>query len=440
MRSLHRQRGAMRNIFWFLGLAALAVALALLVGRNQAMVTLFWPPYRLDASFNFVLTASLLVFALLYLALRGAALLRDLPARARRWRSQQLERSVVGSVADALSHQIAGRFVRAQAAGLSALEQLNGSPAVQWPQRTQLQLLAHLLVAEAAQSLQNRSTRDEHLQAALHPRLAGAQPGARDGVLLRAVRWAIEDRDVAAARNHLTQLPQGAARRIQALKLKLRVARMGGATQEALETARLLAKHRAFSADVARSILRGLAMDALKESHDLSQLRAVWARLDKSERNMPEIVLAALGRAHRISKGANSGEADQQEVHALTQEWLDQLWPQFAALDLPHQRQFALALEPVLMRPDANWLARLEQSQRQWPNNGYLQYLTGQACRYRGLWGKAAQLLGQASHSLDEPALLRRTWCALAQLAEERGDEAAAQSAWKRAALTADAV
>lgn len=53
----------------------------------------------------------------------------------------------------------------------------------------------------------------------------------------------------------------------------------------------------------------------------------------------------------------------------------------------------------------------------------------------RQLWGKAAQLLGLASHSLSDPALQRRTWRALAQLAEERGDEVAAQAAWKRAAL-----
>lgn len=439
MKGLYRQQGAMRNIFWLLGLAALAVALALLVGRNQAMVTLFWPPYRLDASFNFVLSVTLLVFVLVYLALRGAAMLRELPQRARRWRHQQLERSVVGAVADALTHQLAGRFVRAQAAGLSALEQLNGSPAVQWPQRAQLQLLAHLLVAEAAQSLQNRSTRDEHLQAALHPKLASAQSAARDGVLLRAVRWAIEDRDVQAARSHLALLPQGTARRIQALRLKLRVARMGRVTQEALETARLLAKHRAFSPEVARSILRSLALDALKESHDLSQLHAVWARLDKSEQAMPELVLAALAQANRLDDKGGSGESGESSAQAMIEAWLDALWPQFTSLDAPQQRQFALALEPALLRLDARWLAHLEQSQRQWPNNAYLQYLTGQACRYRGLWGKAAQLLGQASHGLDEPALLRRTWCALAQLAEERGDEVAAQSAWKRAALTPDA-
>ena len=114
------------------------------------------------------------------------------------------------------------------------------------------------------------------------------------------------------------------------------------------------------------------------------------------------------------------------------------MWQGFAALDANQQRQLVQALEPGLPQLDAAWLARLEQSQRQWPNNAYLQYLTGQACVQRQLWGKAAQLLGQASHSLREPALLRRTWCALATLAEERGDEASAQAAWKKAALLAD--
>jgi HemY protein len=80
-------------------------------------------------------------------------------------------------------------------------------------------------------------------------------------------------------------------------------------------------------------------------------------------------------------------------------------------------------------------LARVEQLQQQWPNQAYLQYLAGQACLQRRLWGKAHQLLSQASHSLKEPALLRRVWCALAQIAQERGDSAAEQTAWKTAAL-----
>lgn len=427
------QGGAMRSVFWLLGLAAVAVALALLMGHNQATVTLFWPPYRYDVAFNFVVFALIGLFVLLYLALRAIALLRDLPVQAQRWRSQQVERAAVGAVLDALSHQLAGRFVRAQSAGLTALERLNAMPSAQWSQRPQLQLLAHLLVAESAQSLQNRSARDQHLQAALHPQLAKAAPVAHEGALLRSVHWAVEERDADLARSRLADLPQGTARRIQALRLKLRTARLGGATAEALETARLLAKHRAFSPQATRSILRGLALDALREAHDLSQLQAVWVKLDAKERAMPELALAAGQRANQLDQ-ADGREAEQATAECV-RGWLEPLWPRLAELDATQQRQLVQVLEPGLPSLDAAWLARLEQTQRLMPGNAYLQYLAGQAFMQRRLWGKAAQLLGQASHSLHDPALLRRTWCGLARLAEERGDAAAAQAAWKRAAL-----
>ena len=425
------QRGAVRSVFWLLGLAAVAVALALLMGHNQSTVTLFWPPYRYDIAFNFAVVALVALFALLYLALRAVAVLRELPAQARRWRLQQVERAAVGALLDALSHQLAGRFVRAQSAALSSLERLNALPAAQWAQRDQLQLLAHLLVAESAQSLQNRGARDEHLQAALHPRLARQAPVAHEGALLRAVHWAVEERDADLARSRLAELPHGAARRTQALRLKLRTARLGGDTAEALETARLLAKHRAFSPQASRSILRSLALSALREAHDLNQLQAVWARLDARERSMPELVLAAGERANRLA----GAEGDGQQAAELVRGWLDPVWNSVAEMDPMQQRQLVLVLEPGLPSLDVAWLARLEQAQRQMPGNAFLQYLAGQAFMQRQLWGKAAQLLGQASHTLQDPTLLRRTWSALARLAEERGDTAAAQAAWKRAAL-----
>lgn len=431
------ESGAMRSVFWLLGLAAVAVALALLMGHNQATVTLFWPPQRYDVAFNFVVFALVALFVLLYLALRAIALLRELPAQARRWRAQQVERAAVEAVLDALSNQLAGRFVRAQAAGLSALERLNAMPAAQWAQRSQLQLLAHLLVAESAQALQNRNARDEHLQASLHPQLAKAAPVAHEGALLRAVRWAIEDRDADLASSRLRELPQGASRRTQALRLRLRASRLGGATAEALETARLLAKHRAFSPEASRSILRSLALDAVREAHDMAQLEAVWQRLDARERAMPELALAAAARANALVR---RGDADEQrDTAARVRAWLEPLWSRWPELDTAQQRQLVTVLEPGLSSLDPVWLARLEQTQREQPGNAFLQYIAGQAFMQRSLWGKAAQLLGQASHSLQDAALLRRTWCALARLAEERGDAAAAQAAWKRAALLDEA-
>jgi HemY protein len=104
-------------------------------------------------------------------------------------------------------------------------------------------------------------------------------------------------------------------------------------------------------------------------------------------------------------------------------------------LDGVQQQRLVLVLETAMPHLGSDWLARVEQLQQQWPNQAYLQYLAGQACLQRRLWGKAHQLLSQASHSLKEPALLRRVWCALAQIAQERGDSAAEQTAWKTAAL-----
>lgn len=431
-----RQRGAMRSVFWLLGLATVAVALALLVGDNESTVTLFWPPYRFDVSFNFVLFCLIGGFLLLHAALLAIGLIRDLPRRAVRWRTQQVERAVVGSVMDALANQLSGRFVRAQSSAQQALDQLRSVPVGQWPRREQLQVLAHLLVAESAHSLQNRERRDENLQAALAPELGKGAPDASEGALLRAVRWAVEDRDVDAARSRLAELPQGAARRILALRLKLRVARLGGATEEALETARLLAKHKAFSPEASRSIVRGLVLDTLREAHDMAQLEAAWNRLDAAEKVVPELALAAARRGNQLVLQRSDAQDDEtRAVAARLRSWLEPLWKDFDALEPLQQRQLVVAFEPGLSQLDSAWLARLEHQQRLSPNNAFLQYLAGQACMQRQLWGKASQLLTQASHGLNDAALMRRTWRSLARLAEERGDDAAAQAAWKQAAI-----
>ena len=140
-----------RHVFWFLGWAAVAVALALLVGQNQSSITVFWPPYRIDLSFNLVLFALVALFLLLHFSLRGAASLLAMPERARRWRALQLERAAVAGVMDALSNQIAGRFVRAQTAATEALGHLHQIQEQQLPRHAQITALAHLLLAESAQ-------------------------------------------------------------------------------------------------------------------------------------------------------------------------------------------------------------------------------------------------------------------------------------------------
>ena len=113
----------MRVALWLLALFGVAVAIALFAGNNQGTVTLFWPPYRVDLSLNLVLLLLFAAFVLLHAALGALAALFDLPRQALRWRAQQKERAMHGSLLDAISHLLAGRFIRARKSAESALGQ-----------------------------------------------------------------------------------------------------------------------------------------------------------------------------------------------------------------------------------------------------------------------------------------------------------------------------
>ncbi len=415
----------MRAALWFLALFGIAVAIALFAGNNQGTVTLFWPPWRVDLSLNLVLLLLVATFVLLYVALGALSALFDMPRQALRWRTQQKERTMHADVLDAISHLLAGRFIRARKSAEAALDQERALAAGgQAPSNgTQLRTISHLLAAESAQSLQDKAARDEHLQLALQQGAAREAQEAREGALMRAARWSLDDHDPEAAMAWLKDLPQGAGRRTLALRTRLKAARLAGRTAEALETSRLLAKHRAFSAPAAESIVRGLAIDLLNGAHDAQQLQRTWLSLEPAERNMPELVIHA---AQRLISLGGSPE--------IAREWLSPVWDRQHQLGESLKVKLVHALETGLDSIDAEWLARIEGAQRANPRDATLQYLAGVACMKRQLWGKAQQLMGQAAMGLQDKGLHRNAWRAVAQLAEQRGDAETAAQAWKRAA------
>ena len=427
----------MRAALWLLALFAIAVSAALVAGNNQAVVTLFWPPHRVDLSFNLVVLLLAGLFLLLYLASRALTAVFSLPLEARRWRAQQKERAMYSSLLDSLAHQLAGRFIRATRSAQNALAQEKSLVQVvdesgyevghSAARSNQLRSLAHLLVAESAQSLQNKALRDAHLQLALKVSSHRNAFEVREGVQFRAARWAMDDRDPGSALEWLGQLPQGAARRTLALRMKLRATRQLRQTQQALETARLLAKHRAFSPEAGQSIVRGLALELLNDAHDPAQLQRAWESLDANEKAMPELVVHAASRLMALN-----GDAD------LARAWLLQAWdgmmqPRSDTGDNLRIKMIVV-LESGLQSLDPGWLARIEAAQFNRPRDANLQYLAGMACLKLQLWGKARQLLTQAVQALQDATLHRNAWRALALLAEQRQDEAAAAEAYKRAA------
>jgi HemY protein len=415
----------MRAALWLLVLFAIASAGALFAGNNQGTVTLFWPPYRVDLSLNLVLLLLVGVFLVVHTAMGGLAALLDLPRQALRWRTQQKERAMHAALLDALSHLIAGRYIRARRSAKAVLAQESSLTDSGHRQANagQLRAIAHLLAAESAQALQDRAARDEHLEGALEQATARDAQETRDGALLRAARWALEDRTPEAALELLESLPLGAGRRTLALRMRLRASRQAGRPQEALETARLLTKHHAFSEVAARSILRGLAIDLLNGAYDVAQLQRAWNTLEPSERLMPEVGIHAAQRL-TILRGDTR----------LAREWLLPAWEAQSQLGESLRVKLVCALEAGLESIDAAWLARIEAAQKSNPRDATLQYLAGMACMKRQLWGKAQQLLTQAALALQDVALHRNAWRALAELAEQREDAPAAAQAWKRAA------
>lgn len=415
----------MRAALWLLALFGVAVAVALFAGNNQGSVTLFWPPYRIDLSLNLVLLLLLGAFLFLHAAFGALSALFDLPRQALRWRTQQKERAMHASLLDALSHMLAGRFIRARKSAEAVLQQeasltaTNHQPA----NAPQLRAIAHVLAAESAQALQDRPGRESHLQQALEHAAGRDANETREGALLRAARWSLDDRDPEGAMQWLQGLPQGAARRTLALRTRLKASRLAGQPAEALETARLLAKHHAFSPVAARSIVRGLAIDLLNSAHDVAQLQRVWATLEQAERLMPEVAIHAAQRLSTL-------RGDPQ----VAREWLSPAWEAQATLPDSLRVKLVCALEDGLDSIDAAWLARIEAAQRADPRDGTLQYLAGMACMRRQLWGKAQQLLTQAALGLQDTRLHRNAWRALAELAEQRDDAPAAAVAWKKAA------
>ncbi len=428
----------MRAALWLLALFATAVAVALFAGDNQATVTLFWAPWRVDLSLNLVLLVLAMAFVVLHLALRALAALFELPARAQAWRAQQRERAAHAALVESLAALVAGRFTRSRKAAAAVLARLDALAAApgELAHAGALRALAHLVAAQSAHALQDRNAREEQLQAALGGAQAGAADGPvvqelREGARLQAARWSLDERDAEAALTWLDSLPQGAQRRTLALRIRLKASRLAHRVPEALDTARLLAKHRAFTPQAAQTLVRSLVADLLKTAHDPAQLQRLWAGLPSAEQRMPEVAMTAARRLLALGEDV-----------ARARSWLEPVWQDWvrepSALPAAQAERLTLLLERCLVtgddEADRAWLARIEAAHQAHARDVRLQHLAGMACRKRQLWGKAELLLRQAVAAADHEALSRSAWRARAELAEQRGDADAALHAWRQAA------
>jgi HemY protein len=412
----------MRNVIWFLLLCGVAVLAASTLGTNDGLVTFYWRGWRADVSLNLFL---LLLFAACFVivtAFQALNALVGLPQRAREWRVARRDRSAQASLRDALAQYFGGRYSRAQKAAQRALLIQADTPEL--AQDNEFTVLARLLAAGSAHRLQDRAGRDDQLKRALElSRRSAAAKSAEEGARLLAAEWALDDRDAPRALELLGELPQGVARRTHALRLRLQATRLGRQPQEALKTARLLAKHQGFSKAAAQGLLRSLAFESLDTAHDIDQLRRVWLQFDPVDRRDAFVAARAADRAASFS------------AFDEARGWLRPFWEQLTELGADERAAVSLALVSAITGIGAEWLPRLEAASTAFSREGAVALAVGAALAERQLWGKARRLLEQAaSDSSLVAAGRRKAWLTLAALAQQEGNAARAAECFEAAA------
>jgi HemY protein len=412
----------MRSIVWFVLLFVVAVVAATTLGSNDGLVSFYWHGQRLDLSLNLFVLLLLATCFVLVTVFNAINALVGLPKRAREWRVARRDRSAQALLREALAQYFGGRYSRAQKAAQRALAIQGDTPEL--AQDNEFTVLGHLLAAGSAHRLQDRPGRDRALERALQ--LASSSAAARpaeEGARLLAAEWALDDRDAARALELLAELPTGVARRTHALRLRLQATRLGRQPQDALKTARLLAKHQGFSKEAAQGLLRSLAFESLDTARDADQLRRVWLQFDPLDRRDPCVAARAATRAAALDAGDEA------------RGWLRPFWDRLGELAADDRAAVALALVAAIDGLGAEWLPRLEAAAQAYGREPAIAYAVGSALAERQLWGKARRLLEDAAAApMLASAPRRHAWLTLARIAIEEGDQQRAARCYESAA------
>ena len=401
----------MRSIIWLILLFVGAVVAAAALSHNDGLVSIFYSGYRVDTSLNvFVISVVLFVFVL-YVALKAVNGLLSMPMRAHEWRELKRERAAHAALRTAHAEYLAARFNRAAKAARQALD-LQADVTVLRGDR-EFAGLAHLIAAASLHRIQDRRGRDERARQVVDL-ASGMLSGSvvLDGAHLLMAEWALDDRDATRGLEALRALPPGVARRTQALRLKLQAARMARKPVEALQTARLLAKHQGFSQIAAQSLLRSLAVDVVCGAHDEEQLNRAWLSLDAADRR--DVIVGSRAAVHARDLGRVE----------LGRDYLLPHWGELARMDVDERGALAVALIDCVDGIGNEWLPRVEAAMAAHPQDASIVAAAGMVFAERQLWGKARRPLEQSAQTASLPGRVRRhALRRLAFIARLEGDE-----------------
>ncbi len=394
----------MRLFLWLLALMAAAIGIAVTARFNPGNVVLFYPPYRMDLSLNFFVVLQLLLFLLLYAAVRAVRATMRMPARVAEYRQRKRERDGNKGLRDALKALFEGRFGHAEKAALRAADLPENAG------------VAALIGARAAHRMRQHARRDQWVA-----RIAD-DPAMKTARLMTMTELLVDDHQPEAALDAVRELNASGTRHIHALQWSLKAEQQAKNWPEVLRLVRSLDKHKALHPALSAR-LRELAYNDLlsDRTHDAESLMRVWSTIPSVDRVKPYV-------ASRAATALNSrGLHD--EARLVAEESLAANWDERVV------RAYREAAAPA---GSAALLAQIEHCEA-WllerPLDAELALTLGSLCLKQKLWGKAQRYLEQALSDATDPAMVREAHLKLAQLHEALQQPEQAASHYRQCAL-----
>jgi HemY protein len=385
----------MRQLFWFIVIAALATGAAIFLRHDAGYVVVVTPPYRVEISLTLAAGGIVLAFLIVYALLRIVSHTLRMPAQVsifrKHWRQNRGREALRG----AMQMLLEGRYSKSQKLARRAYE-LDEAPA-----------LAALTAARAAHQMRDTEERERWLE-----RAAGAAGDSIEARLATRAELLLDERRFDEARSVLRELDEKGPKQVATMRLLLRAEQGLQHWEEVLRIVRLLEKRDALSPEAAESLRITAIVETLKrKAMDVETLQSFWSGLPSAERRVPRVAAAA---ARQFLSLGGCKQAHRVLTDVLNRQWAPELVPLYAECH------------------DENTLERIEQAER-WlkerPHDAALLLALGKLCAYQELWGKAQSYL---EASLSQSAS-RATHLELARLFDRMGRESDANLHYRAA-------
>jgi HemY protein len=355
-----------RILFWFLLLAAAAVAVALGARISTGYALFVAPPYRVELSLNLLLGVLIGGFVGSYILLRVIRRAMGLPQEVRAARRRAQQERARGKHDAAVVALLEGRYGRSRQFAEESLA---------IPQSSGLAALVGARAALEARDFDGAmmllSRADAQVTALAVPRL-----------MLEA-EIKLEQRQPVEALAVLQTLKKEAGLHTAALRLELRALQGAGHYAEIPALVDQLVKRKVYGVEEGE-LLRAAAHAQVLRSRiqDAAGMRAYWTRLSDAQQRQPRIALAA---ARGFLAQGGDREAADVLIKSLDRHWDPALLELFAQCHAP---------DPTRQLEQAErWL--LEHNQ-----DATLLHVLGTLCQRQQLWGKAQTYL-EASVALE---------------------------------------